>query len=194
MRAFYPHAFINMWLWYEWAPRSYWVKCWVILEFSDKTRKTSCINRSIHHHGLNEQPNEWRSLYALPLSSLIQWFSDPLTVERRHALSLSHTSPTECHWVRRCQEVDASFCLTCFVLSLSHTRTTPSVVWHPSTVWWMQVSVHALYVCVCVCVSLLFYHAEGQSPCERPSAALDVLWWRSDGERWKETHLDRFLC
>lgn len=157
-----------MWLWYRWESRSYWVKCGVILESSDKSRKTSCINRSIHRQISD-------SLYTLsPSHHLFSYSAD----------SLANASLIECHWVRCCQEVAASFCVTHFVLSLSYTHTTSWVSCQLSTVWCMQVG-----ACAHLCAST--HRAEGQSPCERLSAALDVLWWRSDVERWIDTHLDR---
>lgn len=99
MRRLYPHAFINMWLRYGWAPWPYRVKCWLVLKFSDKTRKTSCISGSIRYHRLvNQTGSGFNSL-----SSLIQLFSDPLTAQLRVTHSLSHhlLSATECDAVRR---------------------------------------------------------------------------------------------
>lgn len=43
MWDFNAHTFINMQL----PTRSYWVKCWVTFELSEKPRKTSYINKSM---------------------------------------------------------------------------------------------------------------------------------------------------
>lgn len=96
----------------------------------------------------------------------------------RHAFSPANTSLIERHRMRCCQEVGASFCRTHSVLSPSHMHDLLSIL---SAVGSLQVDVWVGFT----------HHAEAQSPCEHPSAALDVLWWRSDGERWKEIHLDR---
>lgn len=43
-----------------------------------------------------------------------------------------------------------------------------------------------------ICVRFT-HRAEGQSPCERPSAASDAHWRTADRGRWRERHLDRLM-
>ncbi len=111
MRGFNLYAFINMWLWYGREPRpcrvKRGVKRGVILEFSDKSRKTSCINRSMHRQISD-------SLYTLsPSHHLFSYSVD----------SLANASLIEWHCVRCRQDVGASFCVTRFVLSLPYPHT-----------------------------------------------------------------------
>lgn len=111
-------------------------------------------------------------------------FSYSATCQRSSALSPPGTSLIECYWVRCSLEVGASHFLTCFVLPLPHALNSLSI-W--STVGSLMTA--GMWACItCVCALLVFYRAEGQSPCERPSVASGALWWRSDGERWEETH------
>lgn len=184
MRRLYPHAFINMQLRYGWAPRPYRVKCWLVLKFSDKTRKTSCISGSIRHHRLvNQTGSGFNSL-----SSLIQLFSNPLTAElcvtrlvSRHLLSA-----TECDAVRRRAPHSVEHVLSYLELTRPDTQPLEYFVNCRQSDKRRWVCVCVLCVCMCLCV----YRAGRQSPCGHPSAAWDVLWWRPEGEWWKKTLLD----
>lgn len=129
MGRLYPHAFINMWLRYGRAPRPYRVKCCLVLKFSDKTRKTSCISGSMRHHRLvNPTGSGFNSL-----SSLIQLFRDPLTAE----LCVTRSLPRHLLSAAECDAVGgagATFGRTRFALSHTHTRrhTTAWVFRQPS--------------------------------------------------------------
>lgn len=181
MGRLYPHAFINMWLRYGRAPRPYRVKCCLVLKFSDKTRKTSCISGSMRHHRLvNPTGSGFNSL-----SSLIQLFRDPLTAE----LCVTRSLPRHLLSAAECDAVGgagATFGRTRFALSHTHTRrhTTAWVFRQPSD------RCRWVFVRACVRFFLLFYRAGRQSPCEHPSAAWDAPWRRPEGEWWKKTLLD----
>lgn len=111
MKDFYPRALINMHLLHGWARQSYWVKWWVISEFSNKTRKTSCINKSMKHGRLIEQPAVagWAEQ---AVSLLIQLLSDLLTLERL-LISYTHT-----HTIKHLAAAGWSVCSTCVLLRI----------------------------------------------------------------------------
>lgn len=96
MKDFHPHALINMHLLYGWECQLYWVKCWVLSEFSNKTRKNK----------LHKQINEtWEARWAASssrLSSLIaysvpQWPVDTGTLAYLfHPRTHTHAPPSTC--------------------------------------------------------------------------------------------------
>lgn len=110
---FYLHALINTHLLYGWACQSYWVKCWVISEFSNKTRKTSCINKSMKHGRLNEQPAAagWTGrliAYAVP-----QWPVDTGMLAMLYIAYLFHTrSRLRAHTIKHLVAAAWSVCST----------------------------------------------------------------------------------
>lgn len=88
-------------------------------------------------------------------------------------------------WVRRCQGVDASFCLTRFVLS--RTRTRPLSACCLSAAWWMQGQVCARAWCVW---ALLHYSFTVQKA-EVPVSVRQLLQMFRDGDLMEKTPLDR---
>lgn len=95
MWDFYPHAFINMQPLCGGASQSYWVKCMVISEFSDKTRKNKL------HKQINETSE---AQWAANRSRLNMWspphclFIPSVTFDTetlRHSLTRHVLSATE---------------------------------------------------------------------------------------------------